>query len=99
MKNVIVLVAVLVMSMCASAWAEEAAVTPEAKQKIEKAQELRVEAAKLSMQADKLSREATDLEKAASGEKMRGGNINCYYDCKGGRHGDAYVCNRACGYY
>lgn len=112
MKKIVILLAAMLMAMSASAWAADAA----ANQKLEKAKELRVQAAKLSMQALDLNRQATVLEMEAElkpGEKMRGGNpwatamqLNepqgaaaCSYDCRGGGHGDKYICNRACGNY
>ena len=74
MKKMIVLVAVLVMAMSASAWAEDAAVKPAAKSKQEQARELIMQGIQLNMQAADLFKQAAKLEAEIvkkPGEKMR----------------------------
>jgi hypothetical protein len=99
MNKLIVLLSVLMMAMSVSAFAADDVVNP----KLEQAKELRVQATKASMQADDLLKQAIALEieanKPKPGEKMRGGNQQCYWDCLRDHHGDGYTCNRACGFY
>lgn len=98
MKKMIVLLAVVAMSIGASAWAADEAINP----KLEQAKELRVQATKASMQAAKLLEQAKELELEAMrpkpGEKMRGGDFICFSACIYGNHGDNSICKIVCGF-